>query len=116
MTKPDLYLGGNRLELVKRIGKGGEGEVYLIAGEPKRAVKFYTREYDSGREAKVKAMVGLGLADAHDLVPFPKEIVTSKSGAFAGFIMKFVEGCRHVHELTGSSPARFIIRRPTSAS
>lgn len=101
MTKPDLYLGGKRLELVKRIGKGGEGEVYLIGGEPKRAVKFYTGKYDSGREAKVKAMVGLGLADAHDLVPFPKEIVTLRSGVFGGFTMKFVEGCRHVHELYG---------------
>jgi DNA-binding helix-hairpin-helix protein with protein kinase domain len=101
MTKPELYLAGRRLDLVKRIGKGAEGEVYLLDSEPKRAVKFYTDKEDKGREEKIKAMIGLGLAEAHAHVAFPKEIVTLKSGMFAGFTMRLIEGCQQVHELYG---------------
>jgi DNA-binding helix-hairpin-helix protein with protein kinase domain len=101
MTRPDLYAAGRRLELGKRIGKGGEGEVYLLANEPAKAIKIYTGKEDRGREEKVKAMVRLGLADAHSLVAFPKEVVTSRSGAFAGFSMKLVDGYRQLHELYG---------------
>jgi len=119
MTTPDLFLGRERLHLVKRIGRGGEGEVYLIAGAPKKAIKYYTGRLDRGREAKVRAMVGLGLARASSLVAFPEAIVSGKSGEFAGFTMRLVEGYRPIHELYGvksrkihytSADYRFLIR------
>src|SRR4051812_3018616 len=119
MTTPELFLGRERLNLIKRIGKGGEGEVYLIAGEPKKAVKFYTSKLDYGREAKVRAMVGFGLAQTSSLVAFPEEIVSGKSGQFAGFTMRLVEGYRPIHELYGvksrkihyaNADYRFLIR------
>jgi DNA-binding helix-hairpin-helix protein with protein kinase domain len=101
MSKPDLYSGGRRLDLGRQIGKGGEGEIYLLGHDSKLAVKVYTARTDGGREEKVRAMVGLGLAEAHQLVSFPKDVVTAKSGAFAGFTMRLVENCRQVHELYG---------------
>ena len=97
----DLYLDGKRLKLAKRIGKGGEGEVYLLSGEPQKAVKIYTAKDDDGREAKVRAMVRVGLAQTSSLVSFPEDIVTLKSGRFAGFLMRLVEGYRPIHELYG---------------
>lgn len=101
MMPRDLYLAGKHLELAKRIGKGGEGEVYLLSGAPRTAVKVYTGNRDEIREAKVKAMVRLGLAGTYDLVCFPENIVTSGSGSFAGFSMRLMEGYRPVHELYG---------------
>jgi DNA-binding helix-hairpin-helix protein with protein kinase domain len=101
MRAPDLYIGNKRLELVKRIGKGGEGEVWLLAGEAKQAVKFYTLADLASREAKVRAMVKLGLSDTYKLVSYPREAVTSKAGKFAGFTMNLVEGGRQLHELYG---------------
>lgn len=101
MNRPDLYHRGKRLELTKRIGQGGEGEVYRLPGEARKAVKVYTGARDPEREAKVKTMVQVGLAQTSSLVAFPEDIVTSRSGEFAGFIMRLVEGFRPVHELYG---------------
>ena len=36
-----INLGGKRLDLAKQIDKGGEGKIYLLDNDPKRAVKFY---------------------------------------------------------------------------
>jgi DNA-binding helix-hairpin-helix protein with protein kinase domain len=125
MTRPDLYASGRRLQLGKRIGKGGEGEVYLLANDPAKAVKIYTGDQNRGREEKVKEMVRLGLAEAHSLVAFPKEVVTSRSGAFAGFSMKLIDGYRQIHELYGvksrkiyfpKADFRFLVRAAANAA
>src|SRR4051794_29364435 len=125
MTTPDLYVGGRRLDLGERIGRGGEGEVYRLAGEPKSAVKVYTGKRDRSREDKVKAMVSLGLAKTSSLVAFPEEIVNRKSGEFAGFMMRLVESFRPIHELYNvksrkvhytNADYRFLIRAATNAA
>jgi DNA-binding helix-hairpin-helix protein with protein kinase domain len=125
MTKPDLYIGGRRLELAKRIGKGGEGEVYLLDGAEKKAVKVYTGAPNPDREAKVKAMVRHGLARSSTLVAFPGEIVTTRTGDFAGFSMRLVEGFREIHQLYGpksrkihypKADFRFLVRAAANAA
>jgi len=122
---PELYLGGRRLDLGKRIGKGGEGEVYLAASKPGTAIKFYTDGQNQSREEKVRAMVSSGLADGHSLVSFPEDIVTLKSGKFAGFTMRLFDGCRQVHELYGvksrktyypKADFRFLIRAASNTA
>src|SRR6266436_2560720 len=121
----EFYVAGKRLELAKRIGKGGEGEVYLLSAEPKKAVKVYTGKRDDSREAKVKAMVRLGLARTSSLVSFPEEIVTLRSGSFAGFSMRLIEGYRPIHELYGvksrkiyypKADYRFLLRAATNTA
>ena len=125
MNRPDLYHRGKRIELTKRIGKGGEGEVYRLPGEARKAVKIYTGARDPEREAKVKAMVQVGLAQTSNLVAFPEDIVTARSGEFAGFIMRLVEGFRPVHELYGpksrkihypKADYRFLVRAATNTA
>jgi DNA-binding helix-hairpin-helix protein with protein kinase domain len=125
MMQPHLYLAGKRLNLAKRIGKGGEGEVYVLSGEPKKAVKVCTGKRDDNREAKVKAMVRLGMARTSSLVSFPEEIVTSSSGSFAGFSMRLIEGYRPIHELYGvksrkicypKADYRFLVRAATNTA
>lgn len=101
MSKGDLFLNGSPLLLGKRIGRGGEGEVYLATNHPQTAVKIYTGARNTEREAKVTAMVQHSLAERSGLVAFPKGIVKSKSGAFAGFTMNLVDGHRPLHEAYG---------------
>lgn len=101
MSTPDLFVGGKRLELGKRVGRGGEGDVYLLAGDSKKVVKVYKNEKRADREAKVNAMVRLGLAQTSNLVAFPEDVVTLRSGQFAGFTMRLVEGFRELHQLYG---------------
>jgi DNA-binding helix-hairpin-helix protein with protein kinase domain len=125
MNTPDVYSSGRRLELAKRIGKGGEGEVYLLAGGQNRAIKVYTGAPSPDREAKVRAMVRHGLAESSSLVAFPEEIVMTRSGAFAGFSMRLVEGYREIHHLYGpksrkahypKADFRFLVRVAANAA
>ena len=97
----DMYVNGSRLELGKRIGKGGEGEVFLAQSQGKTAVKIYASKLAHTREDKVVAMVDGGLWKESNLIAFPKGVVRSKKGEFLGFTMNVVEGHRPVHELYG---------------
>lgn len=98
MTKT-IRAGGTTYQLGKRIGKGGEGEVYAVAGKPDQAAKLYNTTLAGKREEKVRAMVTHALARSTDLVAFPSEIVTDAKGRFLGFLMRLVNGYRPLHEL-----------------
>lgn len=119
MTTPDVYIGERRLELVKRLGWGAEGDVFLLAGNERLAVKIYKEDKRKSREEKVRAIVTQGLAGGTQLVAYPQAVVTSKSGQFFGFTMRLVDGFRPVHELYGpksrkihypKADYRFIVR------
>lgn len=94
-----VKIAGRPEALGKRIGKGGEGEVYALQSRPDRAVKIYKEMLRSQREPKVRAMVAGQLWSATDLVAFPAEIVTDLRGGFVGFIMRLVSGYQPIHEL-----------------
>lgn len=125
MTGPDLYISGRQLALLRRIGRGGEGEVYLLEGAEQQAVKIYTGPPDANREAKVNAMVRSNLAQSTKLIAFPREIVTDRSGRFAGFSMRLVHGFHEIHQLCGpksrkqhypKADFRFLVRSATNAA
>jgi DNA-binding helix-hairpin-helix protein with protein kinase domain len=98
VTTSDLFVDGRPLKLGKRIGKGGEGEVFSLADRPDEAVKVYTSP-DSRREAKIVAMVAAGLAEQHNLIAFPLTVVRRRSGRFAGFTMRLVKSHTPLFEL-----------------
>jgi DNA-binding helix-hairpin-helix protein with protein kinase domain len=97
----DVYIGGTRVNLGNQIGKGGEGEIYLLNGSAKKAVKIYRDQRDVSREQKVRAMVRLGMSGTTNLVSFPEDIATDLKGEFIGFTMRLVDGYRPIHELYG---------------
>lgn len=100
MKAPTLFAqDGRPLPLDRRVGKGGEGEVYAVEGSTETLVKFYTLSDLDSREAKVKAMIAKGLAKASPLIAFPVQIVKDKAGKFAGFTMKRVNEHQALHEL-----------------
>lgn len=100
MRRPTLFSpDGRPLALDRRVGKGGEGEVYGVAGSADVLVKFYTLTDLDSREAKVKAMIAQGLAKASPLIAFPVQVVKDKTGKFAGFTMKRVNEHQALHEL-----------------
>lgn len=100
MKTPTLFTqDGRPLTLDRRVGKGGEGEVYGVAGATDVLVKFYTLADLDSREAKVKAMIAQGLAKASPLIAFPVQVVKDRTGKFAGFTMKRVSEHQALHEL-----------------
>jgi DNA-binding helix-hairpin-helix protein with protein kinase domain len=99
MTTPQLFADGVALHLGKRIGKGGEGEVYALADGPTRAVKLYTARDGADREAKIRAMVNMRLAERSSLAAFPMAIARDRSGGFVGFVMRLVRDHQPLFEL-----------------
>jgi len=102
-----IKIAGKAHALGKRIGKGGEGEVYAVDGQPESAVKIYKEDLRPKREPKVRAMVGGGLADTTNLVAFPSAIATDPRGGFIGFLMRLVSGYRPLHELYSPKSRKF---------
>jgi DNA-binding helix-hairpin-helix protein with protein kinase domain len=100
VNAPTYFGPGRRpLALGKRLGKGGEGEVYALADRPKEAVKLYTLTDLESRHLKIAAMIDAGLAKQSSLVAFPIELVTDSKGRFAGFTMNLVNAHKPIHEL-----------------
>ena len=99
MNGKSIKINGGIHTLGKRIGKGGEGEVYALASNADLAVKIYTLKDLGERENKIKTMVTLGLAKQTALVAFPIDYVQNEKGEFIGFLMRLVSGHKPLHEL-----------------
>ncbi len=91
-------IGGKTYRLGKRIGGGGEGDVFLVENLPDQAVKSSKERLRVSREPKVRAMIGGSLAVSTNLVAFPFEITTDLTGGFGGFAMRLVKSFWPMHE------------------
>lgn len=94
-----VKIGEKNYRLGKLVGKGGEGEVFLVENLPDLAVKIYKEELRRSREPKVRAMISGGLATSTDLVAFPSQVTTDLAGSFRGFTMRLVKAFWPMHEL-----------------
>lgn len=95
----ELRAEGMPLRLGRRIGKGGEGEVFLVDGKPDLAAKVYDIDVRSDRETKIRAMISSGLAGMTNTVAFPRAAIESAKDGFIGFTMPLVKDSRPFHEL-----------------
>jgi DNA-binding helix-hairpin-helix protein with protein kinase domain len=103
-----LYADGRELQIEKRIGRGGEGEVFSLSNLPGYAAKLYFPGLIGEREQKIRTMVSIHLADNSPMVAFPKQIVVDGRGGFVGFIMRLVDKHKEIHELqTPSSRQKY---------
>ena len=93
-----LYIDGRPVRLGQRVGRGGEGEVFVLADRTDQAVKLYGSPDDRRRE-KIEAMVAAGLSARSDLVAFPLAVVQGPGGAFVGFAMRLVREHKPLFEL-----------------
>lgn len=99
MSASALFIDNRPISLGKKIGKGGEGEVFILGDDPSHAVKLYTVKDVQSREKKIAAMVSAEYAKHAPLIAFPLSIVRTRDGAFAGFSMRMVAEHKPLHEL-----------------
>lgn len=104
-----VYVDNREVALGRRIGKGGEGEVFLATTQSGLAVKLYTVKDKASRERKIVAMIRAGLATKSPLTAFPISLVRQKTGEFAGFTMRLVPEHLPLHDLyaPGSRKQKF---------
>src|SRR5258707_15708616 len=99
MKAASIFVDDREVPLGRRIGKGGEGEVFLAASETGVAIKLYTVKDKASRERKIVAMIRAGLAKKSPLTAFPIALVRQKNGDFAGFTMRLVPEHLPLHDL-----------------
>jgi DNA-binding helix-hairpin-helix protein with protein kinase domain len=125
MNKNEIYVSGIKVTLGKRIGQGGEGDVYSLNHSAQLALKLYTLKDLGDREDKIKAMVAAGLSKSVAAIAFPVAIATVENNKFAGFVMPFVAGHKPIHQLYSPAPRkryfpkadyRFLIRTALNVS
>ncbi len=98
MTDTPFFHGKTRFLAGERIGRGGEGCVYALPGNPQLALKLYHHP-DAEREAKIRDIVKAQLGRSCPQVAFPLDLVHFGDGRFAGFIMPRATGHHPIHEL-----------------
>lgn len=96
---------GNQITLGKKIGSGGEGDVFDISSPNKNHVaKIYHKAINPEKQEKLKIMVQGCNDDLKKISTWPLELIFStKTGQICGFSMLKVAEYKPIHMLYGPS-------------
>ncbi len=89
---------GASLVLGDLLGRGGEGSVFAVRGNPKIVAKFYEGGLSSERLSKLTAMIGMNSDALADITAWPQDLVLSQGKAI-GFVMPRAEQAEEAHVL-----------------
>jgi len=96
---------GNPVVLGKKIGSGGEGDVYEIA--PSRMdvlAKIYHKPLTAERQEKLRLMVSGCNDELKEFSAWPLDLIhTGKNGQVCGFVMPRITDCEPIHKVYGPS-------------
>lgn len=90
---------GRRVKLGREIGRGGEGAVYEVAGDPGMVAKIYSDQRDHARLDKLLAMTHAQSDELLKIAAWPVSVLKKPGGrAAVGFLMSKAAG-REAHTL-----------------
>ncbi len=92
--------------LGKLLGRGGEGAVFEIVGEPDLVAKIYHPDKARERQQKIAAMVASGIQTQVSNAAFPLSPLYEGAGTFAGFTMRRIGKQKPVHQLYSPASRR----------
>jgi DNA-binding helix-hairpin-helix protein with protein kinase domain len=96
---------GNPVVLGKKIGSGGEGDVYEIT--PHRMdvlAKIYHKPLTAERQEKLRVMVSGCNDELKEFSAWPLDLIhAGKSGHVCGFVMPRITDCEPIHKVYGPS-------------
>jgi DNA-binding helix-hairpin-helix protein with protein kinase domain len=100
---PTLYdQEGRPVRLGSELGKGGEGSVFAVAGDPKLAAKVYHQPIAPQKAEKLAAMVHQRSEGLLEVAAWPVGVLTrSLGGRPAGLLMPKISGFKSIHLLYG---------------
>ncbi len=86
--------------LDKEIGKGGEGSVWSIEGDPLKVAKFYHKALAPEQARKLQAMCRLRSEDVLKIAAWPTAVLkVHRAGDPAGLLMRRINGYQPAHLL-----------------
>ncbi|MFA4860673.1 helix-hairpin-helix domain-containing protein [Methanoregula sp.] len=96
---------GNRINLGKKIGSGGEGDVFEITSSSQNLVaKIYHKPIDSQKQEKLRLMVKCCNDELKAISAWPTDLIFSgHRGPICGFTMLKVSEYKPVHMVYGPS-------------
>ena len=99
---------GKAVRLGPQIGKGGEGAVFEVEGQPDLAAKIYHQTVLSPETvAKLEVMVANGSSDLAKISAWPESSVYLEAGKQpCGILMPRIKNARQLHELYGTATRR----------
>lgn len=89
---------GTPVVLGRRLGRGGEGAVYMVANAHRLALKLY-HDDPTGRAERLEALIRMARSNPSPAVAWPRQRVFDLNRATAGFLMEAYPDARPVHEL-----------------
>jgi DNA-binding helix-hairpin-helix protein with protein kinase domain len=116
---------GNAVAIAKELGRGGEGAVFDVAGQPGIVAKIYLKPPSNQHAAKLSAMAGMASASLLKVAAWPTGTLHDTSGAIAGFTMPKVGGHKPIFQLYLPKPRlqafpkadwRFLIHAATNTA
>ncbi|HVN73557.1 MAG TPA: hypothetical protein VMT44_03060 [Methanoregula sp.] len=107
MTKvpltPFLDSSGKSYRLGKRIGSGGEGDVYeLLPGQRQTVAKIYHKPLEGQKQEKLMLMVKGCNEELKTISAWPTDVLRVKPGGpVVGFLMPRIRDCEPIHKVYG---------------
>jgi len=96
------YTGTKGVYTTSRLlGKGGEGEVYELLGNPSEVVKIYSDPLSQHKANKLQLMVSRFNDQMQTYAAWPVDLVRDKRGKPCGFVMKKLDDYVPLHMLFG---------------
>ena len=100
MSAPAVTASKGPVRLGQRLGKGGEGEVYEVEGQPALVAKLYLKDIPPERAEKLRIMPQLLTPRLAALTAWPHDVLKSSAGKVIGFLMPKIRA-HDVHKVYG---------------
>src|SRR5947208_1035462 len=85
----NIFIGKKGTYTTTRLlGKGGEGTVYEISGQPDLVLKVYNDKLDAAKVRKLELMASFTHAKVKEYAAWPLDTVVDCKGNTVGFVMK----------------------------
>jgi DNA-binding helix-hairpin-helix protein with protein kinase domain len=97
---------GRVLQLGPKLGEGGEGAVYRLAGQGSQAIKIYAAPLSAERVQKIKILIQLNKPDVGQFIAWPTGLVMDEKGQARGLLLPVVEQGKDIHHLYTPSSRR----------
>ena len=96
---------GTPVSLGKKVGSGGEGDVYEIAPHRKDVLaKIYHKPLSAERQEKLRVMVSGCNDELKEFAAWPLDMLhNGKGGPVCGFVMPRITDCEPIHRVYGPS-------------
>jgi DNA-binding helix-hairpin-helix protein with protein kinase domain len=97
---------GRLLRLGRKLGEGGEGAVYRLAGNSSQAIKVYASPLTVERAQKIKILTQFSQSDINRFTAWPSGLVLDEKGRARGLLLPVVEHGKDIHHLYTPSSRR----------